>query len=119
MQEVLNNCDSCDWNINGEDVSCGPGGNSCFYAKLLSPIHIEKAFHPPSLKGATTAINAILDTVRQTSSSGLQLCFLKVQGGIMLAWVTQDGPIAEDAITPYSDPEAIKLAVGLIEPERN
>lgn len=125
MQEISTTCDSCDYNIYQsfatgvatDAISCGPGGNSCFYAQLLSPANtVEKSFHTSELRGATTAINGILNTLRLTPPDGLQLCFLRVPGGIMLAWVEQNGPTPDDGITPYSDPEVIKRAVGLTEP---
>jgi hypothetical protein len=125
MQEISTNCDSCDYNIyksisdgfSTDAVSCGPGGGNCFYAELLSPLNtVDRTFHTSELRGATTAINGILNTLRLAPPDGLQLCFLRVPGGIMLAWVEQDGPTPSDGITPYSDPEDIKLAVGLAQP---
>jgi len=79
---------------------------------------VEKlTFSTPQLKGATTAINAILKTVRFNTPAGLELCFLRVEGGVMLAWVKQDGPIEGEAVTPYSDPKSIRKALGLKKPK--
>jgi hypothetical protein len=98
-------------------ISCSSGDGSCFYAELLSPLQtVEKAFHDTNLRGATTAINNILNNLRPNAPDGLQLCFLRLPDGIMLAWVEQDGPIVGEAITSDSDPDEIRLAAGLIDP---
>jgi hypothetical protein len=59
-----------------------------------------------------------LNGLRIDPPDGLQLCFIRIPGaGVMLAWVEQDGPAPADSVTSDSDPEAIKIAVGLVEPE--
>lgn len=98
-------------------ISCSSGDGSCFYAELLSPLQsVEKAFHDPNLRGATTAINNILNNLRAHAPNGLELCFLRLPDGVMLAWVEQDGPVIGTAVTSESDPDEIRLAAGLIEP---
>ena len=114
-------CLDCSYNIYKDAaidrISCSAGDGSCFYAELLSPLqNVEKAFHDTNLRGATTAINNILTNLRSHAPDGLQLCFLRLPDGIMLAWVEQDGPVIGDPITSDSDPDEIRLAAGLTEP---
>jgi len=112
--------DDCSYSIYKKDlldrISCGPGNGNCFSAELLSPMNtIEKTFHGSNLRGATTAINAILNSLRISPPDGLKLSFLRVPGGLMLAWVEENGAAPDDSITPDSSPDDIRRAVGLIE----
>lgn len=112
--------DECSYSIYKKNlldtVSCGPGNGSCFYAELLSPVNtVEKAFHDANLRGATTAINAILNGLRINPPAGLKLDFLRVPGGLMLAWVEENGLAPDDAVTPDSNSDDIRRAVGLID----
>jgi len=112
--------DDCSYSIYKNNlldkVSCGPGNGSCFNAELLSPMNtVQKTFHDTNLRGATTAINAILNSLRLSPPNGLKLSFLRVPGGLMLAWVEENGPVPADAITPNSSTEDIRRAVGLID----
>ena len=112
--------DECSYSIYNKNllnrVSCGPGNGSCINADLLSPINtVEKTFHDTRLRGATTAINVILDGLRINPPAGLKLSFLHVPGGLMLAWVEENGAAPDDSITPDSSPDDIRRAVGLIE----
>jgi hypothetical protein len=119
-------CDSCDFNIyKGRAdslmyASCSSGGTSCFYAYVVEPMNVSNmAFSSLQLKGATTAINAILKTVRLNSPDGAELCFLRVPGGVMLAWVQRDGPVEGEAITSRSDPDMIRERLGLTTPDES
>jgi hypothetical protein len=135
-QEAFIPCgDLCDWSLFASPATevdpkadpktlidrtvCGPGKGFCIPFVLLSPLQSEpRSYHPQKLRDATSQINAILnDVVKDNPPADRHLAFLKVPGGLMLAWVEHGVSVPHDAVTPDSPPDEIRRALGLSRPD--
>ena len=80
----------CGYSINylKDYASCGSGSGSCAEATMKTTNALPNT-HDGNIKGASTAIQAILRNLKNQAPDGKQLKFLNVLDGVMLAWVDE------------------------------
>lgn len=80
----------CNYSINylKDYAGCGGGSGTCADATMKTTNALPNT-HDGNIKGASTAIQAILRNLKSHAPEGKQLKFLNVLDGVMLAWVDE------------------------------
>jgi hypothetical protein len=107
---ILGSCAGrlCDYTIDyvNDRASCSGGGGSCSTAKMVTTSLLPNT-HNGHLKGAGTAIQAILNGLANHTPPGKELAVFNMKTGIMLAWIDHQ------VITPLSDSADVMTALQL------
>lgn len=101
---------SCTYGVVKGALACGGGDAYCLTAEFLEAE--ESVFHDADLIAASAAINEILKNIPE-DKEGRKLAFISTNMGALLAWVSHDIEITDDAVTPEDDDATIANALGL------
>ena len=101
---------SCTFAVQDKDLGCNGGDAHCVTAHLVEAD--ESVFHSADLIKATAEIKQILESI-PAHREGRKLSFVNTNMGTLLAWVTHEMKVTEDAVTPEHDDNAIAEALGL------
>ena len=89
----------------GLSAFCMGGNGTCASANMKT-VEGTNAFHPDELKRATETIQNVLKGLKKPSE-GMELAFLNMGDGVMLAWVEHT------IMTGTDDPAEVRSALGI------